>query len=217
MMINKIMNPPDWYKNIDYSFTRGLDKAGWFNQIYIRLSHEYEFLKYKDDCDKTWANNHWRAYLKTIENIAINPPLNTTTFNSIKEINKSNLSKEKISGDQRLLEINLRAPDGVIIKNFKDWLNDQRSTFPRPVIHRGRKSLEGSLLTNKDLKSIANSKILELFDLRYWKKVNKKNVSNETLIEWIFHGHNFDDAKDKFKSTNKLLERHIENIEAFLY
>ena len=192
--------PPQWFLNRDYSYTEKADPYVWFMALSFRIkfdaipqyrkvlesSENILFAKIKNHFDSIEAL--WEGYLAHTEAPFEWPP-GKFEFSAVTEILSSEEAELDLANTTTaLMSIELEASEGVIIRQFKDWLEKKKSHYPAPLVkRRGRAKIENRRFKDDNFQTWADQRILQLFDLLFWRKLFQKEVSNATLGIWLFH------------------------------
>jgi len=75
------------------------------------------------------------------------------------------------------LEVNMFAPDSMIIDDFKKWLKAARKQFDMPA---------RNMFTPANMESWADNRVLPYIDLMIWAKFEGVGIGQETMGETIF-------------------------------
>ena len=102
------------------------------------------------------------------------------------------------------IRVDLSAPDGVIIDEFKKWLTEKRQTTGVPVKKRGRPNISNRVFDQSDFNSWIDGKIIQIFDLYFWEKVYGITNSQYHDSWFIFEKTATDDAKKKTSAVERL-------------
>jgi hypothetical protein len=220
MCAKHVQDAPQWFRSRDYTYTHGLTKEGWFiafadRLVFDAIPESPEFFV-SDDADPWHAHRNsygspddlFRAYLARTQG----PPGRFTSnhhFPAIRHISDLDDAKAILESDHvALIAIELDASAGTSIAQFTDWLSKRKQdssvapSFPR----RGRTKPADKVLTRDVLNSWDEQRILQLWDLRFWRKLHNTGHSNNTLGCWLFpHMTSASDPTDKYNySLEKL-------------
>jgi hypothetical protein len=104
------------------------------------------------------------------------------------------------------LIVQLDAPDGVIIKRFKEELANARKAYPAPVRKPGRKS-QNAEFTAKQVKTWLTHNIVQLSELDNWRRgLPKQDVPTDADFgRLLFPG--YADPSKQIVSARKVLAR----------
>ena len=189
-----------WFNLADYEPRRQFDLHDWSVMLLLRdrlLNDVGRSLALKD-FDR--FNEYWLIYLdealpckyssnKSDERyqqlLASDPLLEDVTHLALRNNHGyrpiSTFAIENTSA--RLLQINIIAPDTILISAFKSWLRKLRESTPLPIRRRGKPALNLEI-TKEHLHSWSQYNILAVLDLDLYDKArNHKKQSNREMFE----------------------------------
>lgn len=189
-----------WFNLADYEPRRQFDLHDWSIMLLLRD-------RLRNDVDRSlafkefnWLNGYWLNYLdealpsKYSSNksddryqqlLASDPVLEDVTHLALPDANGfrpiSTFAIENTSA--RLLQINILAPDTILISAVKSWLRKFRKSSPLPIRRRGKPGLNLEI-TKDHLHSWSQYNILAVLDLDLYDKARgHKKQSNRELFE----------------------------------
>jgi hypothetical protein len=186
-------NPPDWLTDQRYAYLRTLTLPGW----------QYELQR----CawlQKGAKPGQWNE--RTAVPSYVGAPI-------IQLVHKAEVTLHRL--EKPALIVQLDAPDGVLIKMFKEALKLARKTYPSPVRKPGPKS-PNSEFTRRQILTWLNYKIVWLGELDNWRMgLKEKNCAIPTdanFGRWLFAGRA--NPSKEIVTARKILDRAIGNIPA---
>jgi hypothetical protein len=117
--------------------------------------------------------------------------------------------------EKPVLIIQLDAPDGVVLKRFKEALASARKTYPAPVKKPGRKSANAEF-TTKQISTWLTYKIVRLCELDNWREELRKQKqdapTDADLGRWLFS--KYADPSKEIVTARRVLAEAIAGIPA---
>jgi hypothetical protein len=199
-MINAWRNPPEWYAKKDYSYLRKLDAAGWLPvlQRCHALREDVDLSEWESIGEAGWTQNFIPAY--------IGPP----AVNVVDKADQSTL--HVLEKPALLVQISLRAPDGVIVEEFARVLQLARRTTPSPVKIRGSKVAPGSI-KQMHFTGWTTHRIVELCEIEAWRKrLEEKKPRDADIGRWLFPS--YDNPRKEVITARKTLLKALNLIPA---
>ncbi len=223
MSTKYVKDPPEWFITRDYTYTTDLDAEGWLIAFFDRIAFDpisesrAFFVSGETDVWEAHRNSYsskeacFDAYLARTHA----PPerfRDKGHFPAVRDVSTA-IDAEKVLSKKHvaLVAVELDASEGTTIQQFTDWLTEQKSdhsipSFPR----RGPPKPENRVLTQDLLDQWASHRILQLWDLLFWRKFFEEEVSNDNLTNWLFKeelAHSDGDPKDKIRQSMDALEK----------
>jgi hypothetical protein len=165
--------PPDWFAVKHCAYPEPDDLKGWLNEL-LRIN------------GLLWnGRDEWRDIIPDIDNYSpgyIPPP-------PVEVIDRDEAARELSALEQPalILRVHLKAPDAVIVREFRAELAKARKTTPALVKNRGRDGLRGNFSRSK-LATWKRYRIIELAELLAWrenKPPSPKRPSDAQLGRWL--------------------------------
>jgi hypothetical protein len=198
----------DWFKLADYEAQRNFSLAEWAVMLWRRIEWRDTFPSIHLPQEQKAA--YWRDYLGAVLpcNIILHPslPCNFVLHPSgsdhetwvtppppIVDITDkcAGGSTQIVSPFEmqifgtRVLIINTCAPDTVLIKQFNDWVREQRKRSPLPATRRGKPSANVEI-TDDHIGSWSRYNVLAVLDLDLYAQVfGIKPLSSESLGKFL--------------------------------
>jgi hypothetical protein len=173
-LAGKWTNPPDWFLKTDYRYLRDLDAAGWLHvlQLCNALQQKVDVSEWEPIGEPGWTKNFIPAF--------IGPP-------AVQIVDKADqLALHPIEKPALIIQVALRAPDAVIIDEFKKALRLVRRSVPSPARTRGSKTAFASF-RNMHFAAWMNRKIVQLCQLEAWRdKLKEARPSDADMGRWLF-------------------------------
>ena len=215
----------------DYSYTTELDAEGWLIAFFDRIvfDPEPESNKPRDnligedtDLDGSPRNAFsskeacFAVYLSRTNRYS-ERFRNEHHFPAIREVSTVADAQEALDHKHvALVAVELDASIGTTIKQFTDWLTEQKSDHPTPSFpRRGPPKPENRVLTQDLMDQWASHRILQLWDILFWRKLFELKVSNTEISEWLFAtelDNCESEPKDLFRQSMDALERAVKLI-----
>ena len=218
MANNLASHPPDWFTQQDNRFVSDLDAQGWFFALYVRAAANYVYNTEKAsgqmDVDDIWGD--FLASISVPRNRRTGPGFAAKVIEEIEPSQTSDLSR---SPDYPLVRIHLQAADFLILEEFTRWLAEKRKEIAIPLKRTGPKRSGNLAITKKRFTTWSRQRILQIFDLTFWKMLFDRPESNATLATWVFHENRFStrDPQKKFDYARDVLDNALDLIEALYY
>jgi hypothetical protein len=145
---------PYWFASKKFAYPAAADARGWYGEL-LRINGF--FWKEREE---------WRDTIPEIDEFVpgfIGPP-------PVEAIDRDEAARElyNLEKPALLVRVWLRAPDAVILKEFRAALREARKTHPAPVKNRGRDGLAGRFSKSK-LGTWQRYHIIELAELLAWR------------------------------------------------
>jgi hypothetical protein len=99
------------------------------------------------------------------------------------------------------LSVNLNVPDGLLVDEFKKYIDAAREVYKYP---------EGKKIKISILNRLIDSGILPYLDLSYWAKTKGINIPNHIIGDWLFPDDMIDVAEKIRKVTQPLARRSVD-------
>ena len=233
MSTNLVQDVPEWFISRNYSYSSELDSEQWLVAFLDRLSFDPipespEFF-ISDDND-VWEKHRvsyaskedlFDAYLSKTQD-SPGHFNDSGNFPAIKEVSIATEAKNAIKKNHvSLISVELDASEGTIIKQFTDWLTKRKREHPIPSFSkRGPIAPANRVLSEIHLNQWNKHRILPLWDIIFWKKLFKKDVSNDNIANWIYHSElasSNSDPKDKYRQSMDELKKAVELVFPLLY
>jgi hypothetical protein len=187
--------PPDWFASKKFAYPAAADARGWYGEL-----QRINGLFWKD-------REEWRDTIPEIDEYVpafICPQ-------PVEAIDRDEAARDlhDLEKPALLVRVWLRAPDAVILKEFRAALVEARKTHPAPVRNRGRDSLAGRFSPSK-LATWRRRRILELAELLAWRDKewpnggsrSDKRPSDAQLGRWLrFNGRELEEAMRALKTA----------------
>jgi hypothetical protein len=158
-------NPPEWFTEKRYAYLRKLPLASW--------QYELQRCAWLRDSAEPGQWNERPAVPSFI-----GPPI-------VQFIKKGPTTLHQI--EKPALIVQLNAPDGVIVEQFKKALALARMRYPEPIKKPGPKSANAAF-SQKQVSTWLNYKIVQLCELDNWREGLRKDSrpKNSDFGCWLF-------------------------------
>jgi hypothetical protein len=172
-------NPPDWFNEQRYHYLRNLDARGWLAQLERckMLRGRVSLRQWESVGEKGWTKKYVPAF--------IGPPV----VEIVERADQATL--HEIEKPAFFAKVYLRAPDGIIIKEFEKALKEARRSVPAPVKKPGPRGA-GPQFTRTEFSRWLDYRIVELCELEDWrrklrrKKARERIPTDADLAHWLF-------------------------------
>ena len=185
-----------WFNLDAYAPRRSFDLRAWANMVLVRD-------RFLDDAarDKQSGYNaanfdgYWAAYLdealpcnysKDKTDLHTSIPVLEDITHLLRPGKGGRLSIAPFAIDTipvRVLQLNILAPDAILIDQVNRWLADVRKKNPLPIPRRGRPSLNAKI-TDQTLRSWSNYNILAVLDLDLYDKAKgRKRLTAQNCLK----------------------------------
>ncbi|MCP4400850.1 MAG: hypothetical protein GY801_26560 [bacterium] len=228
MSTKYVKDPPEWFITRDYTYTTDLDAEGWLIAFFYRSlfdpipeSREF-FVSEETDPWEMLRNKYptkkdcFDAYLEKTH-----PPpghfKDGHDFPAIKEITSIDDAEKTLNKKHlALVAVELDASEGTTIKQFAEWPEERKREHVVPsFVRRGPSKTLNRMLTAEILARWSRQRILELWDLLFWKKLFGENVSETNLAFWLFPeetARSRSDPRDIVRQSMDVLKNAVELI-----
>ena len=208
-MVSVWSEPPQWFRDKDYSYLSKLDAAGWLHEL-ERCSglgvdlKEWESLEREREehiplGEPGWTDNLCPAF--------VGPP-------AVRIVDKGDQSSlHALEQPSLLVQVYLNAPDGVIVEEFKKALRSARQSVPSPVSRRGPTALSATF-TETQFFAWRNHRIVEVCELDAWraKLPEDSRPTSADFGRWLFP--NYTDPNKEVVEARRALASAIKSIPA---
>jgi hypothetical protein len=150
-MSKNCLNPPAWFTEERYVYLRKLPLSGW--------QYELQRCAWLRDSAEPGKWNERPAVPSFI-----GPPI-------VQLVKKGQTTLHQI--EKPALIVQLDAPDGIIVNQFKEALALARKTYPEPIKKPGPKSANAAF-SLRQISTWLNYKIVQLCELDNWRKGLRK-------------------------------------------
>lgn len=220
-------SPPDWFLSRDYGYTKSLDPERWLIALLDRI--RFDAIPQAQDFVVSGKSDPWQAHRNSYPSPQAlfdaflasteGPPgkfRNNLIIRAAREVLSEEETQKALNSDSvALIAVELEATEGTIISQFKEWLEKRKKVYPgSPITLPGNPRLENKKLSQRTLRSWSDQRILQLFDLVFWRKVFQHDISDSTLGGWLFYSDisRRSDPIDKYKYPMKKLREAIDLV-----
>jgi hypothetical protein len=186
-------NPPDWFNDKRYAYLRGLRLSQW----------QYEIQRCRWLIQEAQPGG-WKERPSVPSYIG--PP-------TVQLIPKGNMTLHRL--EKPALIVQLEAPDGILVEEFKKALKLARVKYPAPVTKPGPKSSNAEF-TRTQISTWLSYKIVPLAELDNWRmELRTQNGATPTDADfgrWLFH--EWAQPGKEIVTARRVLRKAIANIPA---
>ena len=144
-------------------------------EVRANLSND-ELKEYEDDIEM--ADDHF------LETYLIMTKWLQNYYYTIKDVTDRISSGEKLhslSNTGCFLKINMDCPDRILTDQFRKWLVEHRKKSPLKLVRRGHRDKANAQFTTDHFRKWTEHRILSLFDIQFWAKLNNIHLKNELI------------------------------------
>jgi hypothetical protein len=194
VVIKQRRDPPDWFTTGCYAYLRTLSLADWQHEI-----QRCHWLKNNSE------PGQWRE--RPAVPSFIGAPI-------VQLVPKGELTLHRL--EKPALIVQLDAPDGVLVRKFKEALKLAREKYPPPVRKPGPKSSNAEF-TQKQIATWLSYKVVPLAELDNWRRMELQQKARAIPTDADFGRWLFPERAHPSKeivTARKVLDKAIANISA---
>jgi hypothetical protein len=174
IMADVWVGPPDWFSKKDYHYLCRLDASGWLQELQRcnALQKKVDLSEWESIGKQDWTKKFIPAY--------IGPP-------AVEVVAKADQAALRaLEKPALIVQVSLRAPDSVIIGEFKKALQAARCAVPPPVRTRGSRDAPAAI-GNMHFNTWISHKIVEFCEIEAWRDgLEGTKPSDADIGRWLF-------------------------------